>query len=682
MLKKMTIGRKLTMFFLLVGIIPLTVVGFLSYSNAHSSLTKEVKNRLKAVVALKKSMIESFFFERKEDAKVLAEDLLVKQAIGEFKDVIREIQKSGFTGPELIENDKYRKVRDRFKGFLEFYNKQHGYHNLFLIDNEGVVVYSAAEEVGFGHDHGLLESWSNAISSKGVCLTDTKLYASSQYDPAIFISVPIYDDGGALAGVIALQIPQNYIDGIMQQAEGMGQTGETYLVGSDYMFRSDSRLMTTETLLKAEANTEAFRESFGGKGIFDGIYGDYTNESEAKAQGRDYSARLGGVPVVGVSTYLADIGWVLVAEVDEAEAFASAYALRNEILFVALIASIIVGIVGFFISKTITKPLNKVVSMVKDIAEGEVDMTMRLDVYSDDELGVLAKWFNIFIEKLQSTIKKVIENSERIGDASQQISAASMQLASGSEEQQAQLGEVAASVEQMSEAISESSRNVGETQENSNIANDAAESGRKSVNEAVLGIEGVSLLVASAVDKISSLEERSREIDKVIHVIDDIAYQTNLLALNANIEAVRAGDMGLGFSVVADEVRKLAERTVMAIADISETIKQNQMDVTSSVQSMKMISRKTRETLSLASQSDNALEEIVGFIANVNTSVSHISAAVTEQSVGSKQISKNVSSVSTVAKQAASGAMELATSAKQLNNVIDRFHELLKHFKV
>ncbi len=352
-------------------------------------------------------------------------------------------------------------------------------------------------------------------------------------------------------------------------------------------------------------------------------------------------------------------------------------------MYVALFIAVILGVLmALYISGTIVNAINKIVAMVKDIATGEGDLTVRLALDSNDELGELAKWFDVFVEKLHGIITKVKHSAKEVATAGSEISAASEQMAAGAEEQQAQLSEVATSIEEMSAMILETSNNAAQTQDNANEANLIAKKGSGTVDHTIAGIQEIGSIVEAASNQIGTLKLRSQEIADVIKVIDDISDQTNLLALNANIEAARAGEAGRGFAVVADEVRKLAERTVGATADIEAKIKQIQKDVNSSVEAMQTITEKSKSGQKLAGEAGAALGEISGSIDQVNAAISQIASAAIEQSAGVEEISKNVESVSTVSKQSASGAQELAASSEQLNREVQGLDKLMDQFKV
>ena len=339
-------------------------------------------------------------------------------------------------------------------------------------------------------------------------------------------------------------------------------------------------------------------------------------------------------------------------------------------------------LVSIFLVTNITKPINRVIAMLRDIDEGEGDLTKRLNIEAKDEIGVMARLFDSFITKVQDLIKQIGASSSQVGNASTQISSASEQLAAGAEEQQAQLSEVATTMEQMSAMILEASKNADETRQNAQDTGNTANQGREVVSKTVSGFQTVADTVEQAALQIQELNKRSEEIGNVIQVIDDIADQTNLLALNANIEAARAGDAGRGFAVVADEVRKLAERTVSATAEISKMIESIQGDIRAAVVSMEQIQGQSKDGLELVAQSDKSLEEIAGSITGVVSAVEQIATSTNEQSSGAEQISKNIEGVTTVAKESASSAQELASSAEQLSREVSGLNDLIGQFKV
>lgn len=355
----------------------------------------------------------------------------------------------------------------------------------------------------------------------------------------------------------------------------------------------------------------------------------------------------------------------------------------------AMVSTIVIGLLAgviftvilvFVLSGGIVGPTMKLMTAMEHL--GNNDLTAKVDIDSEDEIGRMAKIFNATTTKLREVITTISDSSKEVAAAGNQISTASEEMATGAEEQQAQLSEVATSIEEMSAMILETSNNAEQTQGSAGDANLASEEGQTVVENTIHGIEGITTIVNAASEQITALKHRSEEIGEVIQVIDDIADQTNLLALNANIEAARAGDAGRGFAVVADEVRKLAERTVKATGDIGEKINLIQVDVNSAVDAMGKITTQSADGQKTASEAGNALQKISESIGNVNASISQIASAAVEQSAGVEEISKNVETVSTVSKQSASGAQELASSSEQLNREVQALDKQITQFKI
>ncbi len=373
----------------------------------------------------------------------------------------------------------------------------------------------------------------------------------------------------------------------------------------------------------------------------------------------------------------------LVMQISSADVLANSR--RNTMMLILTIIgmSLIVGICSYVVVYfLVIKRIRAVSENLKDIAQGAGDLTKRLVIGQKDELGELAQWFNVFVQKVQEVIKKIRVSSQNLEDSSNELSATSEQLAAGAEEQQAQLSEIATSMEEMSAMILEASKNANATHETTGEASSVVSEGKSSVKNTIKGMEDIAAIVASTSNQISSLESKSKEIGEVIQVIEDIADQTNLLALNANIEAARAGDAGRGFAVVADEVRKLAERTVNATTEIGEKIREIQQGVMDSVNGTAKITDRSDKGRQLASQSGSALDKISVSIDEVNNAVEQIANAADQQSTGAEEISKNIENISSVAKEAAGGAQGLAFTSEALNKEVQTLNTLISQFKI
>ncbi|MFZ1985159.1 MAG: methyl-accepting chemotaxis protein [Desulfatitalea sp.] len=293
------------------------------------------------------------------------------------------------------------------------------------------------------------------------------------------------------------------------------------------------------------------------------------------------------------------------------------------------------------LANSLIKPISQVVVRLKDIAQGEGDLTSRLEVKSRDELGELAQWFNAFIEKLQEMMRGIADNARRIDGSSSDFSNLSTRMSGGAAQISRNINGIAAASEEMSASIASVAGAMEQTAANVNVMAASVEEMTNTIQEIAKNSETARQITHGAVDKVNRSSERvdhlgtaALDITKVTETITTISKQTNLLALNATIEAARAGEAGRGFAVVANEIKELAKQTAAATLDIKQRIE--------SIQGV------SKETVS-------DIGDILKTIRDVHEVVGTIAAAVEEQSVTTKEIAQNIS-------QAAGGIQEVNTN--------------------
>jgi len=347
-----------------------------------------------------------------------------------------------------------------------------------------------------------------------------------------------------------------------------------------------------------------------------------------------------------------------------------------------LICFLVLVVASASVSRSIFGRLQDMTARAKDVAQGEGDLTKRIEVSSDDEVAELAKWFNTFMDKLQEILLKVSRNTRSLVAAGEEISATSQQQAQGAELQRDQTNRVATAMQEMASTVQQVSENSNSAATASQKASEAARQGGKVVEETLSRMRAMAQSVGETAKKVQELGKQSDRIGKIIGVIDDIADQTNLLALNAAIEAARAGDQGRGFAVVADEVRKLAERTSSATKEITGMIGSIQTETQSAVAAMQASTAEVERGVELTTQAGSSLHDIIQMSEEVGEMITHIATAATQQSAATEQINHSIDQIAGIAAASAAGARQATDALQDLSALASSLLRLVGQFQL
>ena len=347
-----------------------------------------------------------------------------------------------------------------------------------------------------------------------------------------------------------------------------------------------------------------------------------------------------------------------------------------------LVISILAAAISFVIQAGIVRPINAVVEALRDIAEGEGDLTRRLPVTSDDEVGQLAKWFNTFIEKVHAIISDVSKTASELNASTEKLSHTAKETEQGVISQQSEIQQVVTAVREMAAVVDDVANNVTQTADNAEEADREANSGKAVVTRTMSQIENLAADINAAADVIDKLRQETDSIGSVLDVIRGIAEQTNLLALNAAIEAARAGEQGRGFAVVADEVRTLASRTQTSTQEIQEMIERLQAGAREAVQMMEKGTTQAEESVRQAEEASRSLEAITTGVSSIKDKTNQIASASEEQSAATREMERNMDNIAGVARQTAEGSVEIAASTVELVNMAASMAKIVKQFKL
>jgi methyl-accepting chemotaxis protein len=453
----------------------------------------------------------------------------------------------------------------------------------------------------------------------------------------MFINVRF--DAGGKVGAAGLGLSVDTLATAVRQYK-VGETGSVYLIRPDgqIAIHRDASMVAGKQFLKDQPGIhEALNSKLMAKQQF-------VTDTVDTPKGRYFLA----------ASYLPEIDMHLIAEVPEAEVLDQ---VRQKALLAALIAGVLgcaIGIaIAFKLSHAIAAPIGRAARMLGDIAEGNGDLSRRLNVESGDELGKLAQAFNRFVASLENMVLDIRKASENISVATKEIATGNNDLSARTETQASSLQQTASAMDELGSTVEQTADNTRNAQKLAQTATEIAAQGGEVVDQVVTTMKGI--------------HQSSAKISDIIGVIDGIAFQTNILALNAAVEAARAGEAGRGFAVVASEVRALAGRSASAAKEIKLLIQD----------SVETVEKGTQQ----ADRAGATMEQVVSSIREVTDIVGQISQAAAEQSHGVAQVGIAVTQMDQTTQQNAALVEEMAAVAVSLSSQANDLVSIVGRFK-
>jgi len=666
MKKVQSIGFKLVVGGILVVLIPLLIVGGLSTIKAAQAITSLSEKQAENVATDLANVIHYL---------LLADINLVKTFASKSQVINVVTLKNETNGDE-----NSQAVSDLFENLRNTHDQiGNNYEGFFVTDAKGNII-TGVREGGKNYSNISVadrDYFTKMVSSGKVSMGDM-IRSKASGELVCVICAPVNSLTGTFVGSFCLVLKAKLFTGLVSNRK-IGTTGYCFMTNKQGTCMAHP---VEKHILSLNMFTIKGMGSFPEKMVSGNAGVDkYTFNGVEK---------ISGYAPVGIND------WYISATQDVREFLVAAHSIRNSNLIIGGISLAITFAMVFVLSRSMVKPLNSAVAGLKDIAQGEGDLTMRLAVTSRDEIGELATWFNSFMAKLQIIIKQVGENSKLVEESSTELSAIAAQIFSGSDDTANRSRSVAVATEEMSANLNSVAAAMEESSTNTAMVAAAAEEMTSTINEIAQNAEQARGISVEAVKKaitaslrMSELGKAAKAIGKVTETITDISEQTNLLALNATIEAARAGDAGKGFAVVATEIKDLAMKTAKATLEIRTQIEEIQNSTSLSFTEIDEISAVINgvndivATIAAAVEEQSiATREISSNINQASQGIQEVNGNINQSSAVAEEITKDIAQVNILASQLSNGSEQVHLSAESLNRMSAELSGIVGKFKV
>ncbi|WP_084312103.1 methyl-accepting chemotaxis protein [Desulfobulbus elongatus] len=652
---------------LLSVLLPLLIVGYFSVTKSSEALTRLAEEKAHTMAADLARLVSNLMQAEKDAATVLADSQIVTASLEKL------------SGPDDTTGKEAQRALFTFLGHrFKVMNQAGQYQGIFVADASGRIVtgvLAGGEEyapISIADDEEFRQAKQTGATAVGEMILSK---ATSR--PVVPIAAPIRSAAGHMLGVVGLVLKADYFTHLVSDRK-VGTTGYAFMANREGVLIAHPK---EEYLLKLNLTTSNGMEEIvammraGKSGVEPYVFNNID--------------KIAGFAPTGIN------GWSVAVTQDSDEFLGAAYNIRTVTLVVTAVALTLVGAILLFSVRNIVRPINAAVAGLKDIAQGEGDLTMRLEVRSKDEVGELATWFNLFIEKLQRIIRDVAAGVHTLSASSTELSQIAELMNQGSQQASGKSNTVATAAEEMSANMTNVAAAMEQSTTNTNIVATASEEMSATIAEIAQHAEKARLISDNAAKKanaasenIHELGESATSIGKVIETITEISEQVNLLALNATIEAARAGEAGRGFAVVANEIKELAKQTAAATYDIKDKVGSIQTNTGKTVQQISEINAVITDVNDVVGSIATAVEEqsaatqeIAANVTQMSQGIKEVNENVNQSSTVANEIAKDIGDVSVIAGEMFTSSSQVSVSAHELSALAEQLSQMVDQFK-
>ncbi len=642
---------KLILLLLAVSLVPIAIVGYLSYLSGKKTMQKQFFNSLTTIVESKETSIVYYLKTKAGKVHDFSSDGLIRDYLEKINQKVPDVK---------------RLSEDLCKHLLE--NKKPldpDCYDISVLNTEGRVAASTDKDC-IGSDRSKVDYFTEG--KKGVYVKS--VYRSETTDTRLIaVSAPVLSmTTKELIGVIVNRYELKALNDITTNRKGMERTGEVYLVDRDGYMITESRFIDN-AILKQKVDTEPVKAFQSQRKTIAGIYPDYR-----------------GIPIVGASAgneldKLFGLGWTVLSEIDVAEAFAPVRDMGLWIIWTALIVGGFVALIAYFAARMIARPVRNISEQIVRISNG--DLTVHVPSHNrQDEVGVLVRTVRAMVEKLKAQTRDIMEAINVLASSSNQIATTTAQLAAGSEQTAVAVTETTTTVEEVKQTANVSSQKARHVSTLAQNAVQVSQTGAKSVNETIEGINKLKEQMEYIAETIVRLSEHNQAIGEIIAAVDDLAEQSNLLAVNAAIEAAKAGEHGKGFVVVAQEIKNHAEQSKQATRQVRTILNDIQKTSGAAVMATEKGSRAVDATVKQSAGTGNAIQELSRSIAEAAQAVTQIAASSQQQLVGMDQVALAMTNIKQATTQNAASTKQVESTVRSLQELGRKLKTMVEYYKI